>query len=281
MIIGMLRRLTKSMATIRGVRRIPEYVQHKWSDSDELFTIDDFDGNLKFQSVFSSHIGSHIFWKGFYARNILALLNRLLDHSDMVLFDVGANEGEETVFSAKRIPEGQVFAFEPNPSVRSRLVQNVALNGFHNVSIQSIGLDSQPGTRVLYGPSERSGDGTVNEGQGTIYPREGVDTPLGQITLSTLDMFVAEHNVPRVDLIKIDVEGAELNVLKGGDRVLIEHRPKLIVEVWENADRSMDLLHYIIGKEYAVFNIASDGSTTVASDLKRTTRDVLCVSKRG
>lgn len=275
----LIRRLTKSFATTRGLRRLPESLQRHYSSDEGEFTIDDFDGDLHYQSQFSSHIGSHVFWTGCYARSILALLHRILRRRDMVVFDVGANEGEETLFAAKRVPDGRVFAFEPNPQVRARLSRNVELNHFQNVSIQPIGLDVQPGKLVLYGPAGRGRDGTLNAGQGTIFPRIGVDAPIGEITLSTLDRFVMEQRAPRIDLIKIDVEGAEMNVLQGGERVLAEHRPALIVEAWEGVERSLQLLNYIAGKGYAIHNIAPDGATSVAADLRRTTRDVFCVFK--
>ncbi len=277
----LIRQLTKPLATTRALRRLPEYFQRRYSYDDGVFTIDDFDGNLHYQSHFSSHIGSHVFWSGCYARSVLALLQRLLNRGDMVVFDVGANEGEETLFAAKRVPNGRVFSFEPNPLVRARLRKNVELNGFDNVSIQAIGLDAQPGKLVLYGPSGRGGDGTWNAGQGSIFPRSGVDAPIGEISLSTLDRFVAEQSIPQIDLIKIDVEGAELNVLRGGERVLAEHHPNMIVEVWEGVERSLELLNYIVGKNYSIRNIAADGSTSPASDLRHTTRDVLCVFNGG
>jgi FkbM family methyltransferase len=273
-----LRQYTKRLSNIRGLRRVPEHFQQKHAADDVEFLIDDFDGDLKFESNLTSHIGSHIFWMGVYARSVLAVLNRIIDRPDRIVFDVGANEGEETLFCAKRLPAGRVYSFEPNGQIRARLERNVALNGFTNVSIEPIGLDREPGALTLYGPSGRHQDGSVNYGQATIYPRPGVDQPIGQITLSSIDHFVAERNISRVDIVKIDVEGAELNVLCGGESMIARDKPQLIVEVWEGTERSRELLNYIVSKGYAIHNIAADGTPSPANDLGRTSRDVLCVA---
>jgi FkbM family methyltransferase len=273
-----LRQYTKRLANVRVLRRVPEHFQHKHAADDVEFQIDDFDGNLKFESNLTSHIGSHVFWMGVYARSVLAALNRIIDRPDSVIFDVGANEGEETLYCAKRVPAGRVYSFEPNGQIRARLERNVSLNGFNNVSIEPIGLDREPGALILYGPSGRHQDGSVNDGQATIYPRPGVDKPIGQITLSSIDHFIAERNIPRVDILKIDVEGAELNVLRGGESMIARDKPKLIVEVWEGTDRSRELLNYIVSKGYAIQNIADDGTPSPANDLGHTSRDVLCIA---
>ncbi len=274
----LLRQLTKACAGVRGLRRIPEYCQKKHSSDDGIFTIHDFDTDLKYESTYSSHIGSHVFWMGQYARSVLGLISRVLDRRDSVVFDIGANEGEETLFCAKRVPSGKVFSFEPNASVRARLVKNVALNNFTNVSIEPVGLSDEPGTLTLYAPAGRHADGTLNAGQATVCPRAGVDKPIGEITLSTMDIFVKEHELQQVDLIKIDVEGAELMVLKGGKDALQRMKPKLIVEVWEGEERSRELLRYITDLGYIVHNIAPDGSFHKATDLSRTSRDVFCIA---
>jgi len=273
----LLRQFARPLANIRVLRRIPEYLQTRYASDDTVFTVNDFDGSLKFQSKLSSHIGSHIFWKGCYARTVLALLDRLLVQPDQVFIDVGANEGEETIFAAKRLTHGHVYAFEPNDNVYSRLCQNVALNHFANVCPLKMGLDSKPGKLTLYGPGSRDKDGTWNDGQGTVCPRPGVDRPIGEIELTTLDLFRSERKLPRVDLIKVDVEGAELTVLQGGDQLLDECRPKLIVETWEDSEQTLLLLEHIRRKAYSIFNLGENGSLAAASDLRHTSRDVFCI----
>jgi FkbM family methyltransferase len=265
------------LAPVRGFRRLPEYFQQRFASDDTFFIIKDFDGDLQFRSQFSSHIGSHIYWKGRYAASVLALLGRLLIDPEMVMFDVGANEGEETVFAAKRLTSGLVYGFEPNADVYKILAENIRLNGFHNVRLVQLGMDRQAGNLPLYGPAVRDSDGTINNGLATIFPREGIDRAIGTIKLTTLDDFVAEERVARLDILKIDVEGAELNVLQGGNRVLSEYRPVVILEVWQHDVRSADVLRYVMSKGYSIHNISEDGLTVPISDLAHTTRDTLCV----
>jgi len=272
-----LRRITKPLASVRGLRRLPEYFQQKFARDDNFFVIDDFDHNLRFRSQFSSHIGSNIYWKGRYATSVLALLGRLLVDPRMVMFDVGANEGEETIYAAKRLTSGLVYGFEPNAEVYEILAENIKLNGFHNVRHVQLGLDRQAGTLPLYGPASRDSDGTVNNGLATIFPRAGIDRAIGAVNLTTLDDFVEQEKILRVDILKIDVEGAELNVLQGGTRVLSRYRPTIILEVWQHDVRSAEVLRYVVGKGYSVHNIAENGLTFPTTDLDHTTRDTLCI----
>jgi hypothetical protein len=121
------RSLSRFCGRRRGLRRVSEYLLRIYSGSDKIQIIRDFDGDLEFNCRLNSHISAQIFWFGYYSGAQLLLLNRILK-PEMTFFDIGANEGEHTLFSAKRLTSGKVFSFEPSSENNARLVENVGRN---------------------------------------------------------------------------------------------------------------------------------------------------------
>src|SRR4029077_16941335 len=112
-----------------------------------------------------------------------------------------------------------VYAFEPNPPTYEFLCKNISLNSIQNViHAQRLGLSDCDGEASLAEPSGNSGAATLVAGQG--------------IQVTTLDAFVSKNNLPRVDFIKIDVEGMERSVLRGARRVIRNQpAPMILIEV--------------------------------------------------
>ena len=86
----------------------------------------------------NSYMGGSIFWNGFHHASELIFLNKYLK-SDMTFIDIGANQGEFTLFAADKLKDGSVLAFEPTPFQLGLLEQNVQLNNFSHVSIHKFG----------------------------------------------------------------------------------------------------------------------------------------------
>jgi FkbM family methyltransferase len=141
-----------------------------------------------------------------------------------VVVDVGANVGETLLNFARLVGErGEVIAFEINPATHRRCLRNISLNSFKNVRLFDLGLGSEGGAALLASPNARnSGEDRVVHNQG----RSGIN-----VEMTTMDSFVAEHAIARIDLIKIDVEGFEMNVLRGARETLERFQPRLFVEV--------------------------------------------------
>ncbi|HEV2284296.1 MAG TPA: FkbM family methyltransferase, partial [bacterium] len=134
------------------------------------------------------------------------------------VFDIGASGGDSALLLARLAAPGTVVAFEPDPALRRRLPQNAALN---------------PGLPPLFilpwFAGARDDDG------GTV----------------TLDSIVARGTVPPPQFIKVDVDGAELDVLAGAQQVLASHRPILFVEV-HGIDRERDCVAFLHSRGYEV-----------------------------
>jgi FkbM family methyltransferase len=190
--------------------------------------IDDFCGDRRFCCDLSEHMSSQIFFRGSYSGGQLVVLRRLLV-PEAVFVDVGANQGEFTVCAAGQVPEGRVFAFEPVPAVRERLERNVAGNGFNNVTVHPVGLsDGSRDDVPIFGADSEFADGTQHIGLPTLFDVSGRSHPLAHINLRTLDEVLPADQ--RVDVMKVDVEGAELAVLQGGEATIEREKPAIIFE---------------------------------------------------
>ena len=135
----------------------------------------------------------------------------------MIFFDVGANAGLFAISAAKKIGGKGVFAFEPCSSTCDLLKRNLQLNRLAGVNVVQDALGDSVCGGVLQ-INARGRDGLNTLGKAT-HPDSKV---VGQenVRITTLDVFVKEHNVPRVDVMKVDIEGAELMMFRGARDLL-------------------------------------------------------------
>ena len=148
-----------------------------------------------------------------------------------VFVDVGANAGYYSVLASRHVGEaGAVVAFEPSPAIRARLERNVQMNELGNVSVRPHAVSSRHGHAPFYESADpgNSGIASLRSGAGRAA------TPC-EVATTTLDD-VAAGLARRIDLVKIDVEGAELDVVAGGARTL--GRPDAPIIVFESFGRA-------------------------------------------
>jgi FkbM family methyltransferase len=142
----------------------------------------------------------------------------------MVTFDVGANIGYYTLMFAEHVgTSGAVHAFEPTPRLTQRLRENVRLNSFTQVRVNEIAVADTVGTASLHLSCEDPEANSLFElaaGAGHL-----------PVPTNTLDKYVTDVSVTRIDLMKIDCEGSELNVLKGAAALLRSgYSPVILLE---------------------------------------------------
>jgi FkbM family methyltransferase len=140
----------------------------------------------------------------------------------LVVYDIGAYHGILTLFFASRC--AQVIAYEPNEANRARLIENVCLNNLINVEVRKFGVGAQPGAGTLHYTPEMAGGGRLNGGG-----RSG--TVAQAIHITTLDRDIPGTRLPAPDLIKIDIEGWELEALQGARATLDAYHPALFLEM--------------------------------------------------
>lgn len=143
-----------------------------------------------------------------------------------VVFDVGANVGFFTVLAAHLVgPIGQVVAFEPVPSNAGYVRRNAALNRLDNVSVVEKAVGDRVGRASL--TLARFSGGAVLTHAGR--PPDAAETI--EVDIISIDQAVSTGAVPVPEVIKIDVEGAELDVFRGLEKTMRDHRPTIICEV--------------------------------------------------
>ncbi len=206
--------------------------------AEGIIRINDFDGDLSMELDLGEHMGSQIFWFGYYARDILSALRKLI-RPGMTFLDVGANIGEVSLFAAKRVgKDGRVIAFEPIASICQSFRGNISANGFANVTLLEMGAADFVGEASIFVQPERFADGSHHRGLGTMYPSSSRNHLVDTIRVTTIDTVVAELGLSRIDIIKMDVEGAELAALRGAVGTIARFKPIIAMEIGEETCRS-------------------------------------------
>lgn len=147
-----------------------------------------------------------------------------LIHPEDYVFDIGANVGCTSILFGEFAQ--RVFSFEPSPSTYSYLQKNIKQANLKNVELFNIGLGDTAGeSEITFAPSNRSGGFVSN----ITKASEGHVTE--KITISTIDSFFKEREISAVNFIKIDVEGFEGRVIRGGTETLATQRPVVVLEL--------------------------------------------------
>jgi len=146
----------------------------------------------------------------------------------LVVIDIGANVGFYTVILARLVgPKGQVISFEPEPENFSFLEKTIKINDFKNVLAYQLAVTDKSGTGKLFLSADNKGDHRLYD-PGNFKSQSRIDIPL-----TTLDDFLTEKDFNRVDLVKMDIQGAEGLVLKGMKNTLRKNKNiKLFLEFW-------------------------------------------------
>jgi FkbM family methyltransferase len=145
---------------------------------------------------------------------------------NQTIVDIGANQGIFSYWMHLLVGSaGRVVAFEPQADMVRCLYDLKAAFGLNQLEIAPCGLSSQPGELVLRCPKGHSGGASF---EWYSNRTEGIDTVTAEVT--TLDRYFANHSARPIRFIKCDVEGHELQVFQGGQRLLTEDRPELLFE---------------------------------------------------
>src|SRR5688572_9449958 len=188
--------------------------------------IDNFDSNVKMVIDPSRSMGSAIYWTGYHEFREFLFLHRFL-RPDMVFIDVGANQGEYSLFAAKRLTKGRVIAFEPLPSIRTVFEENIRLNNFSNIKIFEAGLSDKKGTLEIHEVEDE------HEGLATFFLGDRKSKKSFKVPLVKLDEIADGREFTRIDFIKIDIEGGELNALRGAQNTIRRFKPAIMLEINE------------------------------------------------
>ncbi len=174
-------------------------------------------GRFSMKLDLSYVVDTQIYYSGAFEPATVETLRQFL-RSGGVALDVGANIGYITLVLRDCVgPEGKVVSFEPLTQNYVRLRDNIALNRYENV------------TAVHAGLGDRAGRMSVS-----LHPAcrlDGRSLPPENVAIVTLDDYLAEYPIERLDLMKVDTDGAEEHVLRGAAKTLAAFRPVIVMEL--------------------------------------------------
>lgn len=213
---------------------------------------------------------------GFVPRaGAVELINKL-SANHPVFLDVGANFGVWTLALAAAHPKAHVYCFEPTPNTFAVLSENIALNGFRNVTPLQLAASDSEGV-FSYQLTEK----TSQYNRLTPFKPSAVDLDRGrfidartiEVKTAGLDDFCRSRRIDKIGFLKIDVEGAELSVLRGAETLLRSRAIELIcIEVdpenlREMGDSLEDLASFVREKGYTFHFLQADGDLSPAVDV--------------
>lgn len=186
-------------------------------------------------------------------------LYALVNKGDIVL-DVGTNIGETLLNFAKLAgTKGFVYGFEPDNVNFANLRRNIALNDFQNVHVFNFGISDKQEAVKLYrvDPHNLGMNRILAESEASQFD------DFTAIETRTLDDVIAENDIRRLDVIKIDIEGYEMHALRGAKGVLAKFRPRLFIEVGyarllNNGTSPTEMIEFLDGLRYTVFHADTD-----------------------
>ena len=167
-----------------------------------------------------------------HEKSTTELFKKVVKNSNTVV-DLGANIGYFTLLAAKLVgPQGKVFAFEPEPKNYSYLIKNIELNNYKQVIALQKAVSNKKGETKLYICDYDTGHHTINQYEGIEAYSRGRKTKehFIEIETITLDNFFKDKK-ESIDVVKMDVEGAEALALAGMDRILKKNKHlKMFIE---------------------------------------------------
>jgi FkbM family methyltransferase len=183
---------------------------------------------------------------------------------EMTFLDVGANLGAYSLVAAHKLADnGCVIAFEPGPRESARLKLHFRWNGLRapEARMERVSLGAHTGEQKFF--EVLTGGDTSRNG---LRPPQ-IDDAVREVATSviTLDRYAAKRGLTRIDFIKLDVEGGEMDVLRGASASLLRHRPILICEVLDLATApwgypAREIVSALADYGYRWFDVNRDGS---------------------
>lgn len=192
--------------------------------------------------------GSKILDEGTYEPEMTATLRTMLKEGD-VFVDLGANEGFFSMLASRMVgPRGRVFAIEPQERLWPVIIQNIALNDAANIHLVPFAVSDAAGeAEIVVTPASNSG-ATSMVAKSSMLSRF---RPRQRVALRTLDDLSARYGFGRISVMKVDIEGFELNALRSAEgllksgmigNLLVEIHPAHLAALQQSPDDVIQLL---------------------------------------
>lgn len=204
-------------------------------------------------------LASRIHWSGIdgFEPESLRLFLELAESSETVL-DVGAHVGLYALLASTERPDTTTIAFEPVPRNLRYLRANVARNEVPNLRVEEAAVGAVDGSITLRVPRTLRLPATASVLTGHDHG-DGDGMESISVPVVSIDRYVQEHHLGTIDLLKIDVEGAEADVLRGAAGTIARHRPAIVCEILYGIADTAAATAVFDGLDYRFFLITSDG----------------------
>ena len=234
----------------------------------------------------SEAIDLSIFLFGKFEYSVIKTANQIIDTENYDIIDIGANIGSQTLVFAKTFKNSKVYAIEPSEISCLKLKKNVLLNKDLSSRIDIIQAFI---TNQSKKPDEVYSSWNLNSKLVSHKDHKGIKTSTDKAEILSLDNFIKEKKITKKLLIKLDVDGTELNVLKSGESYLKLEKPPIIMELApylypEYGYTSDQLLNFISNLGYDFYNEVKikkiDNIKNFVSNIKHgSSRNILIQSK--
>lgn len=225
-----------------------------WKDNPIIGNIDiTIDGIEPFKMYCDNDdsVIKELYWTDFKGWELTSLVlwnNILSTISDGLIYDIGSYSGIYSLISANASNTNQVHAFEIQENCVNRLRKNIAINSFDNIEIHQAACTNFDGEVTFYYYEE---EGIISSVAGLVPNK--MNNLERKVKAIKLDDFEINK---KVDLIKIDVEGAELDTLKGMKNVLKDDAPDVLIEV--NHFKGLKHVKKLFPRGYKVYDVNED-----------------------
>jgi len=241
------------------LRRYPNL--RKAATPGQSFVFDSYHSGIKV-NIDTRYKVERIMWSGLYEPPLMRYLDSL-DMTEWTCMDIGANVGAVALVLAKKVGSGgKVFAFEPGAPNLQRLRGNFALNPSLASVTEVVGSGVGRAKTQLWWTEEAGNPGNASLGS----------TGSQAVPITTVDDFVRERSLERLDFMKVDVEGMELDVFNGAKESLLRFRPILYYETLsrysgaQSGDNFNKLDRFLIDEcGYTLHRLTSSGELKPAS----------------
>ena len=194
------------------------------------------------------------------------------------IIDVGGNIGQTAMMMAKQTGlNGRVISFEPFQKTYEDFKYNLLLNkNIQNITLENIGLGERSENLQMVEECE------TNSGGNRIAISEGEkkeESPY--VHIISLDEYIEKQKVKKIDLIKIDVEGFEMKVLKGAKNTLKKDKPDLFIEIdndnlGKQGDSAESMINFLLENNYAIFDVSNSKKIMNYNEMLPKSRDIFC-----
>jgi len=215
----------------------------------------------------AEHIQQQLFWYGYYEKPVALLLEEFIK-DDSTILDIGAHIGYFTLVAAQRAKNGKIYAFEPVTELFQKLQRNIDENGLLNAEALNYAVGDSEEDSLIHLSSPD------NTGMSSLRPPENYSGISETIRLITIDGWINQEKIATVDIVKLDVEGCELLALRGMEKLLLNQKPVLIVEI--NAETlgyfnfsPKDVMDYLDHLGYLSFGISKNGFLQKIAEVNR------------